>query len=114
MAEAGFFWTGTKEEPDSAQCFVCNKQMDGWESTDDPWQEHKSHAEKCPFVVIGKREEMLTCTELNDLWVTMAKNLVEIKFKLLNKELLDDYNEAKKEILDYQKNGARSKAGAKQ
>lgn len=37
MAAAGFFSVGGKEELDLAECFICNKQLDGWESEDDPW-----------------------------------------------------------------------------
>ena len=36
MAEAGFFSVGTKDEPDLAECFICGKQLDGWEPEDDP------------------------------------------------------------------------------
>lgn len=33
MAEAGFYWTGNrnKEEDDAATCFVCSKQLHGWD-----------------------------------------------------------------------------------
>nr|CAD7462278.1 unnamed protein product [Timema tahoe] len=36
MAEAGFYACGSTEDPDEARCFVCMKQLDGWEETDDP------------------------------------------------------------------------------
>lgn len=60
MAEAGFYWSGTPTEPDSATCFACGKVLDGWEENDDPWDEHRQHAPQCVFVKIGKPEEMLT------------------------------------------------------
>lgn len=37
MALAGFFHTPTETEPDLVKCFVCLKELDGWESEDDPW-----------------------------------------------------------------------------
>jgi baculoviral IAP repeat-containing protein 5 len=37
MAAAGFFAIGDKDEPDLAECFICSKQLDGWEPDDDPW-----------------------------------------------------------------------------
>ena len=37
MAEAGFYFTGGKREPDLAQCYFCHKELDGWEDDDDPW-----------------------------------------------------------------------------
>lgn len=60
MAEAGFYWTGTKRENDTATCFVCGKTLDGWESEDDPWKEHLKHAPQCEFVKLGCPEKDLT------------------------------------------------------
>lgn len=60
MAEAGFYWTGTKRENDTATCFVCGKTLDGWESNDDPWKEHLKHAPQCEFVKVGCTEKELT------------------------------------------------------
>jgi Inhibitor of Apoptosis domain len=37
MAAAGFFHCPTDQEPDLVRCFVCHKELDGWEPTDDPW-----------------------------------------------------------------------------
>jgi hypothetical protein len=39
MAEAGFVFCGSKQEPDLTQCQVCLKKLDGWEKDDDPWYE---------------------------------------------------------------------------
>lgn len=60
MSEAGFYWCGTEREPDTAACFLCGKVLDGWESTDDPWDEHKRHAPQCLFAKLGKPEQQLT------------------------------------------------------
>lgn len=37
MAAAGFYFVGNQDEPDLVECFICGKQLDGWESHDDPW-----------------------------------------------------------------------------
>ena len=37
MAEAGFYHTPSDNEPDLVTCYVCYKELDGWEPTDDPW-----------------------------------------------------------------------------
>jgi len=37
MAAAGFYVVGDSNEPDLVECFICGKQLDGWESNDDPW-----------------------------------------------------------------------------
>jgi len=48
MARAGFYACGGTEEPDLVRCVVCRKELEGWEPSDDPWEEHKSHARgKC-------------------------------------------------------------------
>lgn len=60
MAEAGFYWKGTKTDNDVAACFLCEKVLDGWEATDDPWVEHRTHAPQCDFVKCGRPESDLT------------------------------------------------------
>lgn len=37
LAEAGFYSCATANEPDAVQCFMCFKELDGWEPDDDPW-----------------------------------------------------------------------------
>ena len=37
MAAAGFYVIGDSNEPDLVECFICSKQLDGWEPDDDPW-----------------------------------------------------------------------------
>lgn len=60
MAEAGFYSMATgSDDADAAKCFLCGKEMDGWEPSDDPWAEHESHAPKCAFVQLGKKEDEL-------------------------------------------------------
>lgn len=59
MAEAGFFWSGDY----SATCFVCGKVLDGWESDDDPWQEHEKHAPRCHFVQLHLKQDEMTVTD---------------------------------------------------
>ncbi|KAK0095664.1 hypothetical protein PV326_007708 [Microctonus aethiopoides] len=68
MAAAGFICVGGVDEPDLVECFICSKQLDGWDSTDDPWQEHKKHQANCPYILLNKnKEEMWTIDELYTL-----------------------------------------------
>jgi len=55
MAEAGFFHSDADQNADSAQCWVCHKELDGWEPTDDPLVEHKKHSKDCPFLALSNR-----------------------------------------------------------
>ena len=36
MAQAGFYHCPTDQEPDLVKCFVCHKELDGWEPSDVP------------------------------------------------------------------------------
>ncbi|KAK3931197.1 Baculoviral IAP repeat-containing protein 5 [Frankliniella fusca] len=63
MAEAGFYSLGKKSEPDLAKCYVCLKELDGWEQDDDPWSEHRKHAASCPYVILNKTPDQLTMKE---------------------------------------------------
>lgn len=60
MAEAGFYCIDPEENPDSVQCFLCKKQLDGWEEQDDPWVEHINHAKYCLFAQCRKAENDMT------------------------------------------------------
>ncbi|CAK9834370.1 Baculoviral IAP repeat-containing protein 5 [Anthophora retusa] len=68
MAAAGFFAVGGQEEPDLVECFICSKELDGWDPDDDPWKEHTKHQPECPFVKLEKPDEaMWTVHDLFDL-----------------------------------------------
>ncbi|KAH8264476.1 hypothetical protein KR038_008936 [Drosophila bunnanda] len=76
MAEAGFYWTGTKRENDTATCFVCGKTLDGWEADDEPWKEHLKHAPQCEFVKVGCAEKELTVTQFLEILGTVVKGSI--------------------------------------
>ncbi|XP_035777385.1 baculoviral IAP repeat-containing protein 5-like [Anopheles albimanus] len=80
MAEAGFYWHGTEQEVDIAACFVCGKELDGWEESDDPWVEHQKHAPQCAFVKYGRAEGDLTCEEFGYLMMATMKMRLQNKY----------------------------------
>lgn len=45
LAEAGFFYNPSEEEPDNCQCFSCGLQLGGWDETDDPFVEQCKRGE---------------------------------------------------------------------
>ncbi|KAL3286265.1 hypothetical protein HHI36_000775 [Cryptolaemus montrouzieri] len=67
MAEAGFIFIGSKQEPDLVKCFYCSKELDGWEKDDDPWSEHVSHAPYCKFAARKLSEEDMTLNQFLDI-----------------------------------------------
>ncbi|KAJ7102974.1 hypothetical protein C8R43DRAFT_1092239 [Mycena crocata] len=40
LAEAGFYFDPSTEDPDNATCFMCNKQVTEWAEDDDPFDIH--------------------------------------------------------------------------
>ncbi|KAM4049211.1 LOW QUALITY PROTEIN: baculoviral IAP repeat-containing protein 1-like [Anomaloglossus baeobatrachus] len=53
LAQAGFFFTGTK---DAVQCFSCGGCLGNWEENDDPWKEHAKWFPECEFLQ-GKKSK---------------------------------------------------------
>ncbi|KAF2193830.1 inhibitor of apoptosis repeat-containing protein [Zopfia rhizophila CBS 207.26] len=51
LACAGFVWKPTTESPDNVICFCCNRQLDGWEASDNPAHEHLTHSPSCGFAI---------------------------------------------------------------
>eukprot|EP01134_Creolimax_fragrantissima_P000593 CFRG0593T1 len=49
MAEAGFYHP-PRTTKDNATCFRCDKNLDGWETTDDPVYEHRRGGRECFFL----------------------------------------------------------------
>ncbi|KAH8340637.1 hypothetical protein KR059_003169 [Drosophila kikkawai] len=103
MAEAGFYWTGTKRENDTATCFVCGKTLDGWESEDEPWKEHLKHAPQCEFVKVGCAEKELTVTQFLEILGTVVKGRItktlktfKQKFTQENETRLEDFMQQSK------------------
>ena len=65
MAEAGFYHVGSDSEPDLVRCYYCRRELDGWEPTDIPWDEHKRR--ECPYISLGKIPQNLTIEDTFDL-----------------------------------------------
>ncbi|XP_018331127.1 baculoviral IAP repeat-containing protein 5 [Agrilus planipennis] len=95
LAEAGFYYTGTEEEPDFVQCFFCDKQLVGWEEEDDPWQEHLHRSPQCEFAKHNKLEMELTLAQFIQLreklvmklfkkWMSKRDEQFEWMFKMIN------------------------------
>ncbi|KAM4050364.1 baculoviral IAP repeat-containing protein 1-like isoform 2-T2 [Anomaloglossus baeobatrachus] len=56
LAEAGFFFTGTR---DHVQCFSCGGCLANWEENDDPWKEHAKWFPECIFLQRNKTSDEL-------------------------------------------------------
>ncbi|THH09571.1 hypothetical protein EW145_g1910 [Phellinidium pouzarii] len=51
LAEAGFFFKPSKDEPDNVQCFICKKELGGWDEEDNPFEIHVNKCPKCPWAI---------------------------------------------------------------
>ena len=61
LADAGFFYNPSYEGPDSVTCYVCDKELEGWEDDDDPHAIHwKKCGQKCCWAAVR-------CGLLNDM-----------------------------------------------
>ncbi|XP_044752112.1 baculoviral IAP repeat-containing protein 5 [Coccinella septempunctata] len=76
MAEAGFIHIGSSKEPDLVKCFFCNKQLDGWEQDDNPWEEHVSHSSKCKFAMMRTPEGEMTLNQYLDLADSFGEKII--------------------------------------
>eukprot|EP00128_Syssomonas_multiformis_P012116 Colp12_sorted_trinity150504_noHs@9922 len=50
LAAAGFYFDPQEDGDDNVRCFSCSKNLGGWESEDDPLEEHKKHTTACDFI----------------------------------------------------------------
>ncbi|XP_047995398.1 baculoviral IAP repeat-containing protein 5 [Leguminivora glycinivorella] len=95
MAEAGFYSVATgDDDADAAKCFLCGKELDGWEPEDDPWSEHKSHASKCAFVQLGKNEDELLLSEL----LSVVKQYMINELNQLNETIKSELDNKAKSV----------------
>lgn len=53
FAQAGFYCRPLVGSTDTVACFMCLKNLDGWEAGDSAWNEHKSHSPQCPLVTLN-------------------------------------------------------------
>ncbi|XP_014217510.1 baculoviral IAP repeat-containing protein 5 [Copidosoma floridanum] len=94
MAAAGFYCIGGKDEPDLVECFLCCKQLDGWESTDDPWEEHKKHQPNCQFIQLNKQDEgSMTVKDLFYLIKVYHKQKNNLEFENSLKTLKSEWKD---------------------
>ncbi|KAG8178006.1 hypothetical protein JTE90_004486 [Oedothorax gibbosus] len=97
MAEAGFFHCPNETELDSVQCYVCFKELDGWDASDEPWAEHLSHSKICVFAKIGKPQKDLTAKEVFRIEMERKVN----KNKRITAQLLYDFRKMSEEAEDF-------------
>lgn len=66
FANAGFYFAPTPEYPDNTVCFLCYKNMGGWEEDDDPFVEHLRLSPHCGWALVAGIEMGLGDYALDD------------------------------------------------
>lgn len=56
FAKAGFFYHPLPGSPDNVACFLCHKNMDGWQEGDDPIAEHLKYSADCGWAIVATIE----------------------------------------------------------
>lgn len=104
LAYSGFYRPNPESEPDLARCFMCHKELEGWEITDDPEVEHVSHSSKCPFLSFKVRDtSKMTIKDFFKLIYTIqiqdVSFLVQSELKKLKEEVEKNVKE-QRNLLD--------------
>ncbi|KAI1339496.1 hypothetical protein F5Y15DRAFT_74589 [Xylariaceae sp. FL0016] len=53
FARAGFFFEPTPNHPDNTVCFLCLKNVGGWEENDNPFEEHLRLSPTCGWAIVA-------------------------------------------------------------
>ena len=78
LARAGFYYNPTSSCPDNVVCFLCNSNLDGWEDTDDPVNEHISHCHHCGWAITVAVENCID-KGMDELEDPMSERMVEAR-----------------------------------
>ncbi|KAJ9610725.1 hypothetical protein H2200_005502 [Cladophialophora chaetospira] len=52
LARAGFYYKPSKASNDNTICYLCERQLGGWEPDDDPAEEHLKHSPECGWAIL--------------------------------------------------------------
>lgn len=66
FANAGFYFAPTPKYPDNTACFLCDKNMGGWEEDDNPFVEHLRLSPHCGWAIVAGIETGLGDYALDD------------------------------------------------
>ncbi|KAL1122338.1 hypothetical protein AAG570_003743 [Ranatra chinensis] len=98
LAQAGFY--KIEHTNDGTVCYYCEKELDGWEPEDDPYEEHKAHSGRCPLVEMfsSKPPESVTVEQVIDLEVARIKYLAKKMIEKEKQQIMNFVEEAVKEL----------------
>ncbi|KIX03405.1 uncharacterized protein Z518_06957 [Rhinocladiella mackenziei CBS 650.93] len=57
LAKAGFYYKPSSTSNDNTICYLCGRSLDGWETDDDPVEEHLKHSSDCGWAILMSAEQ---------------------------------------------------------
>ncbi|RPB20598.1 inhibitor of apoptosis repeat-containing protein [Terfezia boudieri ATCC MYA-4762] len=79
LAKAGFYYRPTISAPDNACCYLCKKNLDGWEPDDIPAIEHAKHSLSCGWAIVHATEIRLQSSSKAAIEDPMSEGMVEAR-----------------------------------
>lgn len=64
-----------KKNDDNVCCYLCEKNLNGWQPNDIAWKEHVSHSLQCPLVTLDKHSSRAITFLVNPFWMLNKGNL---------------------------------------
>ncbi|EJF63753.1 hypothetical protein DICSQDRAFT_167803 [Dichomitus squalens LYAD-421 SS1] len=108
LAEAGFYFHPDSDFPDNVACFMCKKNLDGWEPDDDPFTIHYSKCrDSCAWAVVRCQRA------LDDEGFDFSDPTRHPTSKAMEKARLDTFSKARWPHDAVKGHGANSRAMAK-
>ncbi|XP_064455124.1 baculoviral IAP repeat-containing protein 5-like [Ornithodoros turicata] len=97
MARAGFYLCPTASETDLTRCYVCFREMMGWEPDDDPIKEH-ARSTNCLLLQLEKTEDQLTLRDVLNLEQARSKNRISKLSSFMETQAANKWETVKKDI----------------
>ena len=76
LAQAGFFYQPSSSCPDNVTCYLCQSNIDQWEETDNPINEHIAHSRSCGWATIVAVERAIENGE-HDIPRPLSDQMIE-------------------------------------
>ena len=103
---------GSSKEPDLVKCYYCQREIDGWEPDDDPWEEHlRRSGDPCPFIKKGKKARALTVKDGLELEAERLCYILKKKTEESNTRYREEAEQVKQKISEIGKKAAKPGRG---
>ena len=103
---------GSSKEPDLVKCYYCQREIDGWEAEDDPWEEHlRRSGDPCPFIKKGKKARELTVKDGLELEAERLCYILKKKTEESNTKYREEAEHVKQAIFEMGKKAQKPGRG---